>query len=82
MKTGIVGLGVVGTNTLKPMNITSWSRNFGTGGAYGRIVVFNETHLQYSHHENPTDKVLLSLVWTPERVTPASLKTIRAPARI
>ena len=49
--------GVVGTNTLKPMNITSWSRNFGTGGAYGRIVVFNETHLQYSHHENPTDKV-------------------------
>ena len=32
-------------------------RNFGTGGAYGRIVVFNETHLQYSHHENPTDKV-------------------------
>ncbi len=49
--------GVVGTNTLKPMKITSWSRNFGTGGAYGRIVVFNETHLQYSHHENPTDKV-------------------------
>ena len=31
-------------------------------GAYGRIMVYNNTHLQYSHVENPTSKVSDSFV--------------------
>ena len=31
-------------------------------GAYGRIMVYNNTHLQYSHVENPTSKISDSFV--------------------
>ena len=51
--------GVAGKNTIIGCNSTSpsWCRKRGTGGAFGIIKIFNNTHLQYSHHENPTNKV-------------------------
>lgn len=44
--------GVVGTSTLKDCSSTDWCRKHGTGGAYGRWIAHNATHLTYEHVQN------------------------------
>lgn len=44
--------GVTGTPGLKPSHSSGWGRMHGTGGAYGRIIAHNETHMTYEHVQN------------------------------
>lgn len=45
--------GVVGTYDVKSCNHSQpWCRAHGTGGAYGRITIFNHSVLQYEHVQN------------------------------
>eukprot|EP00940_MAST-03C_sp_MAST-3C-sp2_P001556 g1556.t1 len=44
--------GVVGKSTLTSCSSTDWCRKHGTGGAYGRWIAHNATHLTYEHVQN------------------------------
>jgi len=44
--------GVVGTSTLTNCSFDGWCRKHGTGGAYGRWVAHNASHLTYEHVQN------------------------------
>ena len=37
-------------------------RTHGTGGAYGRVTIYNSTHMQYDHVQNVDGKVTDSIV--------------------
>ena len=56
--------GVSGTYAVKSCATSGkpWCRTHGTGGAYGRIVAHNSTHLTYEHVQNNGGEV--TDVWT------------------
>jgi len=55
--------GVVGNNTLVQCEDEApYCRTHGTGGAFGIITVYNATHLQYDHMQNPDGKISDSFV--------------------
>jgi hypothetical protein len=55
--------GVVGNNTMASCAGSGpWCRTHGTGGAYGRMIAYNSTHLRYDHVQNPDGKISDSIV--------------------